>query len=497
MGRVVAVGLGPAGPELMTSAATDAMRNAARRFVRTTRHPAAASLSGAVGRFESFDRHYEGHATFEETYEAIVEDLVAAAREAGRSGGYVAYAVPGSPLVAERTVELLREQSAVGLEVVPAMSFLDLAWDRLRIDPLSQGVKLVDGTRFATDAAGVDGPMLVAQVHSRSVLSDVKLALGDPAADVGVATVAPESVDDVVATAVLLYHLGMADEQVLPVAWPELDRTLEPDHLTSIWIPAMHAPVASELVELDELVRTLRSRCPWDMLQTHRSLGRHLIEEAYETLDAITALSDAEPDPGWERVQHLEEELGDLLFQVYFHALLGAEQGRFTLADVARGVHDKLVSRHPHVFGDATARTPEDVSARWEVIKQQEKGRSSIFEGIPSALPSLALAVKVQRKAEALGVRPLDRADLRGEIGSVLDDLLDRPESSAPAEAAEEAADEVAGEVAGAGADAEVIAQVGETLFLVAELARRRGVDAEAALRARSLAFRDAVEANM
>ena len=101
---------------------------------------------------------------------------------------------------------------------------------------------------------------------------------------------------------------------------------------------------------------------------------------------------------------HLEEELGDLLFQVYFHATLAAEAGRFTLADVARGVHDKLVSRHPHVFGEVTADTPEQVASNWEALKLAEKGRTSVTEGIPAALPSLALAAKLQRKALAVGM---------------------------------------------------------------------------------------------
>ena len=103
-------------------------------------------------------------------------------------------------------------------------------------------------------------------------------------------------------------------------------------------------------------------------------------------------------------VAHLEEELGDLLFQVYFHATLAAEEGRFNLADVARGVHDKLVSRHPHVFGDVTAETADDVATNWEAIKKAEKGRSSVTEGIPAALPALALAAKLQRKATAIGM---------------------------------------------------------------------------------------------
>ncbi len=129
-----------------------------------------------------------------------------------------------------------------------------------------------------------------------------------------------------------------------------------------------------------------------------------------EAIDAVAAIDAARvpaaqvPSPRSAAVAHLEEELGDLLFQVYFHAVLAAEAGRFTLADVARGVHDKLVARHPHVFGDADCDTPEDVAGHWEVLKIAEKNRSSVTEGIPAALPALALAAKLQRKALAVGM---------------------------------------------------------------------------------------------
>ncbi len=175
-------------------------------------------------------------------------------------------------------------------------------------------------------------------------------------------------------------------------------------------MPRLAAPVAAELVALDELVHTLRVRCPWDRRQTHASLGRHLLEESYEVLEAIDAVDAADAsvatpaDIEEDAVAHLEEELGDLLFQVYFHATLAAEEGRFTLADVARGVHDKLVARHPHVFGDVTAETADDVATNWEAIKKVEKGRTSVTEGIPTALPALALAAKLQRKATAIGM---------------------------------------------------------------------------------------------
>ena len=210
-----------------------------------------------------------------------------------------------------------------------------------------------------------------------AVLSDVKLALdldGPPV--------------------VVLQGLGTADEAIFTVERADLDRDVRPDHLTSLWFADSAPPVASEVARFDELVHVLRERCPWDREQTHHSLTRHLLEETYEVLEAIEA-----GDLG-----HLEEELGDLLFQVVFHATLAAEEGAFTLADVARGIHDKLVLRHPHVFADVEAEDATTVLRNWEQIKKEEKGRDSIFDGIPTSLPSLLYAHKVVRKAQTLGV---------------------------------------------------------------------------------------------
>ena len=154
--------------------------------------------------------------------------------------------------------------------------------------------------------------------------------------------------------------------------------------------------MAREVARFDELVHTLRARCPWDREQTHRTLTRHLLEETYEVLEAIEALpSHPEDVEAGEGFEHLEEELGDLLFQVVFHATLAAEEGHFTLADVARGIHDKLVHRHPHVFAGVRADTPDQVVSNLEQIKQAEKGRASLMYGIGDGLPSLLYAHKV------------------------------------------------------------------------------------------------------
>jgi MazG family protein len=175
----------------------------------------------------------------------------------------------------------------------------------------------------------------------------------------------------------------------------------------------------------------------------------------------------------------VREELGDLLVQVVFHACLAEERGRFTLGDVAAGVHDKLVARHPHVFGDVTATTPGEVADNWEHIKREEKGRQSVTEGIPDALPSLALATKLQGKAEAIGANLPDfehgRDWLVGAIGQL----------AAPAGPPDNGSG-----ASPSAADENGERRMGAMLFGLADLARRLGVDAEHSLRSTALSFR-------
>lgn len=437
--RVVVVGLGPGDPSLVTAGALAAIEAVPVRFLRTERHPSASLVAGAT----TFDHHYEAADTFEDVYRRITADLVAAAVEHGE----VLYAVPGSPRVLERTVDHLDQQAAAGhieLEVLAGLSFVDLAWVRLGLDPYEEGVRLVDAHRFAVAAAGERGPLLVAHCHNRRVLSDVKLAVDD----------APTE------PVVVLQRLGLPDEAVTTVAWADLDRSFEPDHLTSIYVPRLATPVAAEVQAFVELVARLRAECPWDAEQTHATLARHLVEETYEVLEALDAVGEGGPDTDLEAYAHLEEELGDLLFQIVFHTTLATEAGAFGLAEVARGIHDKLVHRHPHVFGLVEVDGSDDVVANWEDIKKAEKGRASIFDGIPSHLPALQFAAKVHKKATSLGV-----------------DLA--PSVPGPAVALAEAE----------GQTTDVT--VGALLLAAVGLARSADVDPEAALRVAATRLRD------
>jgi len=375
---VTVCGLGPGDVELVTqqTRAAIAAADPAASFVRTRRHPSATLMAHA----HAFDAVYDSGDELDEVYRRIADDLVTAAT----SHGQALYAVPGSPLVLERAVRYLRDRDEVDVQLLPAVSFLDASWAELAIDPVEAGVRLIDGHTFATSAAGQTGPLLVAHAHAPWVLSDIKLAI-----DAG-----PEQ------RVIVLQRLGTEDATTFELAWPELDRSFEPDHLTSLYLPDVAAPAAASLQRSVELMHRLRQDCPWDAEQTHASLRKYLLEETYEVMEAIDEVERGEPF-GYE---HLEEELGDLWFQILFHAELAAEAGHFTVADVAGTSHDKLVGRHPHVFGDVAATDAASVARNWEAIKKAEKGRTSVMEGIPVALPALAYAEKVVKKAAKLGM---------------------------------------------------------------------------------------------
>jgi XTP/dITP diphosphohydrolase/tetrapyrrole methylase family protein/MazG family protein/ATP diphosphatase len=230
--------------------------------------------------------------------------------------------------------------------------------------------------------------------------------------------------------------------------------------------------LAEALLDLQELTRQLRRECPWDREQTAITIVPHTIEEAYEVADAALAGT----------AEALHGELGDLLFQVYFLSLLLEEQHEGDLESVARDVHEKLVRRHPHVFGDADARTPGRVRERWEALKTEQEGREGIFHDVPEALPALLQARKVQRRAAAVGY---DWPDLAGPLAKVREELAELEDAGARAgEPAPETEP-----------DSDVFHEVGDLLFTVANVARRLNVDPELALRATTRRFTVRVEA--
>ena len=442
VGRVTIVGLGPGGPQYITQQTLDAIANHPHRFIRTTRHPSAS----LVGEATSFDDVYETADTFADVYAEITERLVAAAAEHGD----ILYAVPGSPLVLERSVRHLGNDPRVECVVLPAMSFLDVAFARLGIDPVEAGVRLIDGHEFATAAAGDHGPMFVAHTHANWVLSDIKLAVEGATGDEPV---------------VILQRLGTPDEAIVHTTWSELDRTVEADHLTCVYIPRLGTPVGESLVRFHQLARTLREQCPWDKEQTHQSLVKYLLEETYEVVDALQELDPEQPSSDTALI----EELGDLLYQIEFHATIAEQDGRFTMVDIVDGIHDKLVRRHPHVFGSVVADDAHTVVANWDAIKHAEKDRTSVFDGVAMSQPSLSYAYHVQRKAAKVG---FDWPDVDGALPKIIEETAELTDAIAT------------------GDRDRIDDELGDLLFAVVNVARHLDVEPEAALRVATHKFR-------
>jgi tetrapyrrole methylase family protein/MazG family protein len=373
-------------------------------MVRTSRHPCIEDLRARGVNIRPMDRHYQENNTMEEVYSSVVREVV----EEAEAKGEAYYATPGLGLLAERTVQLLLEEE-VELRIHAAVSFLDAVLAALRLDAV-EGVLLLDGDRLVEKGYGLLDPRvgtLIAQVDSRIKASEVKLALLE--------VYPPGHTVRVVAAA------GTERERVDDMALEELDREERFDHLTTIYVPAMREEDILDFQRLLDVVGAPRrgggggggppppppapggggggppggppGGCPWDRKQTHESLARHMVEEAHEAVDAIHRAD-------WE---HLSEELGDLLLQVALHAQLGSEEGTFDIRDTLGHIIEKLVRRHPHVFGELELETPEDVIARWERIKAEERGKPSALDGLAEGLPALVYAFKMQTRAARVG----------------------------------------------------------------------------------------------
>ncbi len=421
----------------MTVRARQMLREAPVARLRTRRHPAAEAFPDV----ESYDDLYERADTFDELYDAIVADLVDLARRAG--GGEVVYAVPGSALVAERTVALLRERDDLTVVIEPAVSVIDVACAARGVDPMAAQLRVIDALAPGDRVRG-PGPLLVLQPYAPEVLA----AFAD--------RLEPDT------PVTVLHHLGLADEVVTTLAARRL-ATFAADHLTSLWIDEVRDPGES-LDELVSVTRRLRRECPWDREQTHESLTRHLLEEAYEAIEALDALAGDSSDAARD---HVAEELGDVLFQVVLHAELGDEEDAFDLTSIIDGLRAKLIARHPHVFGDVDVVDADDVARRWEVLKSVEKGRASAVDGVTWQLPALALFAQLLDAATRAGL-VVDAAPAREVARAALDALADG--ASRPATVDRPGDD----------------AAWGDLVSAVARLAHESGVDLEGALRARA-----------
>lgn len=351
-------------------------------YTRTIDHPVITELQGRGIAFHSFDEVYEKHDKFEDVYEEIVQFLINETESET-----ILYTVPGHPLVAEKTIQLLIEQEKAGnctIEIVGGQSFIDDMFTSLRIDPI-EGFQFLDATSFQKDELQIRQHMIFCQVYDAFVASDLKLVLMD---------LLPYDYNVTIVTAA-----GTSIEQKIEVPLCELDHKVELNNLTSVYVPPVKSTnlLYKDFANLRNIISTLRgpNGCPWDKKQTNESLRKYLIEEAYELIDAIDSQDD----------DAIIEELGDVLLQVLLHAQIGEDEGYFSIDDVIEGVSKKMIRRHPHVFGDETANDSEEVVGLWKEIKKQEKGEkeASILDHAIKSGPSLQIAYEIQKKAAEVG----------------------------------------------------------------------------------------------
>ncbi|WNF37074.1 nucleoside triphosphate pyrophosphohydrolase [Bacillaceae bacterium IKA-2] len=385
MSKIFVIGLGAGDLNQMPLGVYHKLMKAEHVFLRTKEHPVVKQLEEQQFTYESFDHIYEKNDQFEDVYQQMTSLLLEKAAEED-----IVYAVPGHPFIAEKTVQLLLTQAKdkdIKIEIVGGQSFLDNLFQAVQIDPI-EGCQIVDGTALKKVQLQVRQHIIICQVYDAFIASEVKLTLME---------LLPDEYEVTIVTAA-----GSSQEEIRTVPLYELDRVATLNNLTAVYVP----PVTDESIlyrdfgKLREVIAELRgpNGCPWDIKQTHQSLKKYLLEEAYEVLDAI----DEEDD------DHLAEELGDVLLQVMLHAQIGEDAGLFTIDDVISTITEKMIRRHPHVFQAGYLETENEVIVQWDEIKKQEKidngqEQGSHLAGIPKSMPALYRATKLQKKAAKVG----------------------------------------------------------------------------------------------
>ncbi|HAT4284088.1 TPA: nucleoside triphosphate pyrophosphohydrolase [Clostridium perfringens] len=376
------MGLGPGAYEALTIGALKELKNNKNIYFRTEKHPTVDFLKDEGIKFESYDHAYEKYDSFDDVYKYIAEDLITKIKD----DEDLIYAVPGHPLVAEKSVvnliELCKENN-IQYEVLPAVSFVDAMMEALQVDPI-EGVKIIDAFDMKNQILDKRVGTIITQVYNNFIASEVKLRL-------------LEGYED--DTEIIFVRAAGVEglESIRKIPLYELDWQEDIDYLTSIYIPK-DLGNKKDFQDLLDIIETLRNPggCPWDREQTHESLKSALLEECYEVIDAIEN----------EDEDALIEELGDVLLQVVFHASIGKEDGYFDIMDVIGGISNKMINRHPHVFGNEEANTSEQVLVNWDEIKKEEKGIKTLTEemqNIAKSLPATTRAFKVQKKAKKVG----------------------------------------------------------------------------------------------
>jgi len=376
------LGLGPGSREALTLGALEELKHVKKIFLRTVKHPTVSYLAECGIKFESYDEKYETAVSFDEIYKNIAMDII----EKSNLYDELVYAVPGHPQVAEKSVSLLIKlckEKNIEYKIYPAVSFIDALINALNIDPV-EGIKIVDAFDLKNQLLDKRCGTIITQVYDKYIASEVKLRLMEYYKDQSE-----------------VYFVRAAGieglESIRKIKLFEVDRQKDIDYLTSLYIPK-NTDSNKDFNDLLNIMDELREEggCPWDIEQTHKSLKRYLIEESYEVLEAIDC----------EDYDMLAEELGDVLFQIVFHARIGKENELFNIDDVINTVCYKMINRHPHVFSDLAADTSEEVLANWDKIKRKEQGINTYtdeLKHVAKTLPALIRAEKIQKKAAKVG----------------------------------------------------------------------------------------------
>lgn len=448
---VTLLGLGPGNPNHLTRQAWQLLEGLPEVYLRTHQHPTVAGFPTSLT-VHTFDDVYENAPSFDDVYAHIVDRILELAR---RPQGVV-YAVPGHPFVAEATCpEIARRARLEGLTVhiIEGLSFLEPTFTALGIDPLPH-LAVIDALELASAHVPPfppDAPALIAQVYSRSAASEVKLTLMEAYPD---------------EHPVHLVHAAGTDEQLVEhLPLHAIDQSPGIGLLTSLYVPPLEKGTSFE--SFQEIIAHLRAPdgCPWDREQDHQTLRNNLLEETYEALVAMDA-----NDP-----LHMREEFGDLLLQVTLHAQIANEYGEFNIAQVLKGIHDKIVRRHPHVFSDLKVDGVEHVLQNWEKLKAAERTEEikddgsvekGLLDGVAHALPALAQAEEIQVRAARVG---FDWSDEQGVVDKINEECQELVAAEDPPSRASE---------------------LGDLLFSVVNLARHFNIDAESALRETNVRFR-------
>ncbi|CAB1254693.1 nucleoside triphosphate pyrophosphohydrolase [Clostridium sp. MT-14] len=376
------VGLGPGSVESLTLGAVNILKNSDEVYLRTEKHPTVNYLKKLGISFHTYDYMYKDKDKFEDVYKSIAEDLV----QKDEKFKQIAYGVPGHPLVAEKSVQLLIElcrKRSLDIDIVPSVSFIDTIIERLNIDA-GDGLKIIDAFNIKNQMLDKRTGIIITQVYDKLIASQVKLALMEYYGD------------DI--EIYFIKSAGIKNSEIIrKIKLYELDRQSDIDYLTTVYIPK-NLEITYDLKDLLDIMKKLRSDtgCPWDKGQNHDSLKKYLIEESYEVMEAVNEKDDA----------NLVEELGDVLFQIIFHCQIGEEEGFFNIRDVINGICHKMINRHPHVFGSENIDNTEQVLTNWNIIKKEEQGLKTYTDElihVAKTLPGLMRAVKVQKKAADVG----------------------------------------------------------------------------------------------